>query len=269
MFAIRVPQRLGSNPHRQRHVHAQEHELLVVEDGHGHQLLPAGELPCAPGEVFVFPAGEPHLSWCAPGEAFTVLVLNARPIELEPELRNLLQQVAAGGSRQLDCSAATRGALRRLLARSADEQRSALPGSACAAHALAVEALVTLARDPLFARATKGPCRDPGAAARHVAEARAWLANHFMLPVRLDDLLALGPLSRSAFMARFRALAGRSPGEELIALRLEEACRRLAAGRGSLVEIALGCGFGSQSHFNHLFRRTQGMSPGAWRRHSR
>jgi AraC-like DNA-binding protein len=34
----------------------------------------------------------------------------------------------------------------------------------------------------------------------------------------------------------------------------------------SLCEIAVRCGFADQSHFNRVFRRLVGPSPGDWRR---
>jgi AraC family transcriptional regulator len=43
--------------------------------------------------------------------------------------------------------------------------------------------------------------------------------------------------------------------------RLQTAKAKLAAGRGSLTEIALDCQFSSQSSFTPAFRKASGMTP--------
>jgi pimeloyl-ACP methyl ester carboxylesterase len=52
------------------------------------------------------------------------------------------------------------------------------------------------------------------------------------------------------------------------ARRVERARLMLTSTQKSLTEIALACGFADQPHFNRLFRRIVGMSPGRWRRSS-
>jgi Helix-turn-helix domain len=48
--------------------------------------------------------------------------------------------------------------------------------------------------------------------------------------------------------------------------RLQTAKAKLAAGCGSLSEIALDCQFSSQSSFNRAFRKASGMTPAQYRR---
>ena len=99
----------------------------------------------------------------------------------------------------------------------------------------------------------------------HVGTALAHLADHWMLPVRIRDLVALGPLGRSRFLAAFRRRAGCAPGTWLARRRLAEAERRLRAGE-PIVAVALACGYASQSHFHRRFQAVHGCAPGAWRR---
>lgn len=47
--------------------------------------------------------------------------------------------------------------------------------------------------------------------------------------------------------------------------RVEEACRRLAAGDEAVTEIMLAVGFETKSNFNREFRRVTGTSPTQWR----
>jgi transcriptional regulator GlxA family with amidase domain len=129
-----------------------------------------------------------------------------------------------------------------------------------------MQALVLLVRD---ADPGDGRHATAEAAERHVELAERWLESHWMSPLRIADLVALGRLGRSQLLARFAARNGRSVGATLLAIRIREAQRLLRAGDASLVEIALACGFGSQSHFCHRFRAATGTSPGAWRERHR
>jgi len=51
--------------------------------------------------------------------------------------------------------------------------------------------------------------------------------------------------------------------------RLREAAVRLVAEPGTVLDIALDCGFGDVSNFNRAFRTEFGMSPRAYRAHMR
>ncbi len=64
----------------------------------------------------------------------------------------------------------------------------------------------------------------------------------------------------------FRAQERQTPGEYLQRLRVRAACDRLGEGEGSLAAVAADCGFYDQSHFNRVFRRIVGSTPGALRR---
>jgi AraC-like DNA-binding protein len=50
--------------------------------------------------------------------------------------------------------------------------------------------------------------------------------------------------------------------------RLRQAASRLLAEPGQVLEIALDCGFGDVSNFNHAFRAEFGVSPRQFRRAS-
>lgn len=63
----------------------------------------------------------------------------------------------------------------------------------------------------------------------------------------------------------FRRFYGQTIGEYVQQLRVAHASR-LLIGRRPLAEIAYESGFADQSHFNRLFKRHTGMTPGAFRR---
>lgn len=48
-------------------------------------------------------------------------------------------------------------------------------------------------------------------------------------------------------------------------LRVDHAVKRLADREVTLASLALECGFSDQSHFNRVFRKLTGMTPGEFR----
>ncbi len=57
-----------------------------------------------------------------------------------------------------------------------------------------------------------------------------------------------------------------SPHQWLLTRRVSKARSLLADSTLTLAEIALACGFSSQSHFNRAFAANIGTTPGRWRR---
>ena len=72
-------------------------------------------------------------------------------------------------------------------------------------------------------------------------------------------------MSMSHFSRMFRKATGRSRSQYFIHLRMETACQLLLESDASIVDIALGVGYGSPSHFAQVFRRYTGLSPRAYR----
>ncbi|WP_457831280.1 helix-turn-helix transcriptional regulator, partial [Staphylococcus aureus] len=69
-------------------------------------------------------------------------------------------------------------------------------------------------------------------------------------------------LTPSHFARAFRRSTGLAPHGYLMQLRLEEAKKLLLQPHLPLVDIALICGFGDQSHFTRVFGRLTGATPG-------
>lgn len=88
-------------------------------------------------------------------------------------------------------------------------------------------------------------------------------------PVTLNELAAIAGVSTSHFAHAFRAATGEPPHRFHLRLRLDRAKALLTQDALPLVDIALICGFPSQSHFTTVFRRATGMTPGQWRAQSR
>ncbi|HEK1009693.1 TPA: AraC family transcriptional regulator [Pseudomonas putida] len=107
--------------------------------------------------------------------------------------------------------------------------------------------LVALARQPAFAGLLAQLIEQPG---------QAWT---------LETMAACTGLSRSAFFKRFNELAGQSPGQVLLALRMRHACQLLQAGN-TVEQVGAQVGYQSVAAFTRAFAKAVGVQPGAYRR---
>ncbi len=87
---------------------------------------------------------------------------------------------------------------------------------------------------------------------------------HLAGRLRLRDLAAVAGLSETHFQRAFAASHGVSP-QTWITHRRVARVQNLLRGRDPIAEIALACGFSSQSHLNRAFKAATGVTPGAYR----
>ncbi|QXH49285.1 AraC family transcriptional regulator [Pseudomonas fakonensis] len=107
--------------------------------------------------------------------------------------------------------------------------------------------LVALARQPAFAGLLEQLIEAPG---------QAWT---------LQSMAACTGLSRSAFFKRFSELAGESPGQVLLALRMRHGCQLLRGG-STVEQVAVQVGYQSVAAFTRAFAKAVGVQPGAYRK---
>ena len=113
--------------------------------------------------------------------------------------------------------------------------------------------------------ASAGSSRDqltlpPNAAARVTRTVRL-IERHPDARLTLSRLAQDAGLSPYHFLRTFERLTGVTPHQFIMRARLREAAMRLASERGSVLDIALDCGFGDVSNFNRAFRTEFGVSP--------
>ncbi|MFZ5723789.1 MAG: AraC family transcriptional regulator [Pseudomonadota bacterium] len=102
--------------------------------------------------------------------------------------------------------------------------------------------------------------RDPG-----LGRALAAVHEHPARPWSVEDLARQAGMSRSAFAARFTALAGEPPLAYLTRWRMQLARRWLREGE-AVATVAGRCGYDSEASFAKAFKRIHGLGPGAARR---
>lgn len=124
--------------------------------------------------------------------------------------------------------------------------------------------------DVIAMRLMRGRLVDPGVPVRlgraHLRRTLDLLESRLEAGISLEELARNVGLSRSYFATAFRDTVGMAPHRYLVQRRLERAQELLRASDASLAEIAIHCGFSSQAHFTHLFRRALGVTPLRYRR---
>jgi len=98
---------------------------------------------------------------------------------------------------------------------------------------------------------------------------QAYIDENIAKPILVQDLAAFTRLSPSYFFRAFKGSFGTPPHAYIIGRRMAYAKAMLSGTDEPLGQIALACGLADQAHFSRLFRRTAGVSPGAWRRELR
>lgn len=106
--------------------------------------------------------------------------------------------------------------------------------------------------------------RDHGDAA--IADAQAWLANHFSIANPVDEMVRRSGLAGRTFKRRFTEATGFTPIDYVQRLRTEDAKRRLERTDEPVDEISWRVGYEDAASFRRLFKRVTGMTPGAYRR---
>lgn len=85
-------------------------------------------------------------------------------------------------------------------------------------------------------------------------------------PLAIEQLASDAGMSRRTFLRRFHDATGTTPGEWMLAVRLEKACALLESGKLSIDRVAEQSGFGSPETLRHHFRHRLGTTPTLYRR---
>jgi AraC family transcriptional regulator len=92
-----------------------------------------------------------------------------------------------------------------------------------------------------------------------------YIESHLAEPLTLDDVSAVGGVSRFHMVRAFAAATGFSVMRYVRARRLTEAARALAAGAPDILQLALDADYGSHEAFTRAFRDHFGVTPEAVR----
>jgi AraC-like DNA-binding protein len=102
---------------------------------------------------------------------------------------------------------------------------------------------------------------------RRLALARAFIDEHYDLPIDLEQIAGQASFSPYHFLRLFRGAFDQTPHQYLTKRRIAKAKELLAASDLSVTEVCLAVGFDSLGSFSALFRRHVGHAPSLYRAH--
>lgn len=152
-----------------------------------------------------------------------------------------------------------------ILERLVAERDAGLPGAAAASAQLAQLMLIELLRAHLAEPGALGSGSFKALADARLAPALRLMHGDPGRAWRLPELAAACAMSRAAFAAHFRAVAGSAPLNYLTELRMRLALRRLRQSGVGIARLAEEYGYASESAFSHAFKRVLGRPPKAFR----
>ncbi len=83
--------------------------------------------------------------------------------------------------------------------------------------------------------------------------------------LEVTELARACAMSRSHFSRTFKCSTGLSPQDWIRRQRITRAKQLIQNTDMTLTQISLECGFCDQAHFCHIFTRSEGITPFAWR----
>lgn len=207
-----------------------------------------------PSTVFFHPAGETHAS------DFSRTKVVIFRIEINPERLAQLNYRTGIFENPLDFQGGATFLLATKIYREFNLMDEASP--------IAIEGLIL----ELLAQAVRSVRMREGrrqAIPTWLKEAKNFLRDNFSENHSLDTVAAQVGIGPCYLATEFRHRYGLTIGEYVRRLRVEFACHKLSGSNVPLVEIALGAGFCSQSHFTRTFKSMTGFTPARYRLVSR
>ncbi len=119
--------------------------------------------------------------------------------------------------------------------------------------------LLTLMRDFGFASDERTALRSPSV--EGIRNTMRYIDEHLTEPLTIAELAALAGLSPNYYTTQFKHLNGLTPVEYINTKRVFHAIELLPNFRGTMLELALACGFNSTANFNRAFRAYTGQVP--------
>ncbi len=230
----------------QWHVPASQHphhELIMVIVGGITVQSPAGRIKAVMGDVLIYPASVVHEEWSDrvyPLQSiflcFTCPGMTGMPVTKITDIRDNIREM--GAWLHTDRSASSPAAI---------TQRDAL------LQVILAQCLRNMGTED-----------DP-----MVTLTRQHIRKHIAEPLSLDHLAKVCGLSKFHFLRKYRVATGRTPMEDVRAMRAEYARELILSTSLPLKEIAPKAGLGDEYSLSRMFRKLFKNTPGHYRRFRR
>jgi AraC family transcriptional regulator len=148
-----------------------------------------------------------------------------------------------------------------------DGTNNTAPGGRLLLESLSSAAAVLLLRSQSSVAARISPVAPRGGLGRKALNrVTDYIRDHLAEDIGLIELSSMAGCSPQHFKRAFKRSIGLPPHRFLMARRVERAQGLLARRDLSIAEVAILCGFATQSHLTSVFRQQTGSTPGQWRR---
>lgn len=251
------------------HGHADFYELVVVMDGSADHVVENEHFPVSKGDVFVMGSGTVHSYENAKG--FRICNIMFRPEALLSSDYDIKQHAgfhalflleaqvnsAQGFRSRLKLTHSAFSELERLLDAAVEEYSSDRPGKKAMLLSYFMQIVTRLSRlydAPSKQREISG-----------MAEAAAYMENHYMDDITIEQILEISHYSQRHFIRLFSSAYNTTPQKYLMSIRLRRACALLKDSALPITEIALRCGFSDSNYFSRAFKKAHGMTPSQYR----
>ncbi len=100
----------------------------------------------------------------------------------------------------------------------------------------------------------------------YLQDALSFVDQHYMEPLRVEDIANASGLSESHFRRVFEESMHMKPLDYVNLIRVDKACVLMSKENISMEELSFRVGYQNQSTFNRNFRRLTGYSPNQWKK---
>ncbi|SEU26134.1 AraC family transcriptional regulator [Paenibacillus sp. NFR01] len=131
-------------------------------------------------------------------------------------------------------------------------------------RAYLIELLITI-----FRSLKKSSGQPAGALSPHAAwieKSKQYLKANYAIGATLNELASQSFLSPTYFCRLFKDHTGMTISEYTQKLRIEEACHLLQSGGDKIIAVAEKVGYKDLKHFNEVFKKHTGITPGAYKK---
>lgn len=255
------------------HTHAEDQLLCSLFGEFAYEFKDRPRVMLSAGQCIVIPANTPHRHvkmQDVAGKRVEFLLSSPRKtgrgnglaIVPDPVVRSLLKSITANPCRAVPCR-------RELFSLFAEMYDLADRGNSLSDEEIALARVIAsmiLLKFPYQHRSQgRRPVHEHAVKADVADKILAFIEAHYRESLSVSRLCAYGGYSRSATIGMIQEVTGKTPGELIAGIRMEEATRLLADTDRAVSDIARECGYSSARYFNYVFRRAHGVTPTAWR----
>lgn len=259
----------GHEDNMEMHGHADFSELVIVMDGSAEHVVEDERFAIRKGDVFVMGSDIRHGYVNAAN--FRICNIMFRPeallngdhdIKQHPGFHALFLleahlNDAQGFSSRLKLTPADFSELEKLLDMTVEEYSALRPGKKSMLLSLFMQIVVQLSRlydAPAKHREISG-----------MAEAAAFMENHYMEDISIEQVLEISHYSQRHFIRLFSAAYNTTPQKYLMNIKIRRACALLKDTTLPITEIAMRCGFSDSNYFSRAFKKINGVTPSQYR----